>query len=99
MKTPQAGPECPVDAQVLLLLRELRETGSINRSARVAGFSYATAWRRLRGMEAALAFPLLLPRTGGRGGGGTALTPEGESFLQKHSTPQSLSYKEGLNHV
>lgn len=82
------APQCPVDAQVLLLLQELKETGSINRSAKKAGFSYATAWRRLKDMEAVLAFPLLLPRTGGRGGGGTALTPEGESFLQRHCGPR-----------
>lgn len=69
------------DAQAVRLLADVEKTGSINRSAKELGLSYATAWRCLKEAETGLRMPLLAPRKGGAGGGGTRLTPQGSSFV------------------
>jgi molybdate transport system regulatory protein len=47
------------------------------------GMSYRAAWGKLRECEEKLGFPLIATKTGGRGGGGTALTPEACDFLAR----------------
>lgn len=70
------------EPRTLRLLLDIRETGSINRSAGRLGLSYTTAWRCLREAEQKLPIRLLAPQKGGRGGGGTALTPEGDEYVR-----------------
>jgi len=64
------------------LLEAVAETGSISAAARELGLSYATAWHRIDSMNRAAGRPLVSRRTGGRGGGGTLLTPMGEAALE-----------------
>lgn len=72
------------DAYVVYLLAGIRRTGSINRSAKSLGLSYSTAWRGLREAEDGLGVKLLAPKKGGPGGGGTALTPEGNDLVERY---------------
>lgn len=72
------------DTQAIRLLADIQRTGSINRSAKGQGLSYATAWRCLKEAESGLGMRLLVPKKGGPGGGGTALTPQGSSFVEKY---------------
>ena len=71
-----------LDARFFALLRALHETGAINRAARTAGLSYKGAWLLLEAACNLAQEPLLETATGGRGGGGTRLTPAALALLQ-----------------
>jgi len=58
-----------LDARFFALLEAIKSTGSINRAARTAGYSYKGAW------------PLIETETGGKGGGGTRLTTVAADLL------------------
>lgn len=66
------------------LLRGVQETGSLRSSALQMGMSYTKALKLLRNAEAALGFPLTMRAAGGRDGGGSTLTPEGEEWLNRY---------------
>jgi molybdate transport system regulatory protein len=64
-----------------VLLEAVRRTGSLNRAAADLGMSYRAAWRKVRECEARLGIPLVAATIGGRSGGGSRLTAEGERLL------------------
>jgi len=66
------------------LLRGVQETGSLRASAMQMGMSYTKALKLIRNAENALGFPLTMRTTGGRDGGGSRLTPEGEEWLGRY---------------
>lgn len=70
-----------LDARFFALLEALRQTGSINRAARTAGYSYKGAWLVLESAGNLATAPLLQRATGGSGGGGTRLTEAGLALL------------------
>jgi molybdate transport system regulatory protein len=70
--------------RTLHLLEAVQETGSLKAAARVAGFSYRSAWARVRRVEAALGFKLIESHSGGEQGGSSRLTPEAEVFIDKY---------------
>jgi molybdate transport system regulatory protein len=63
-----------LDARFFALLQAVADTGSINRAAKTAGYSYKGAWLVLETACNLANEPLLETATGGAGGGGTALT-------------------------
>jgi molybdate transport system regulatory protein len=62
----------------LELLIRVESTGSLNRAAAAMGMAYSKAWQSVRRAEGTLGFALLERQTGGRGGGGSTLSPEGK---------------------
>jgi len=64
------------------LLAAVAEHGSISAAARALGLSYATAWHRIDSMNRAAGRPLVARQIGGRGGGGTRLTPAGRAAMR-----------------
>lgn len=70
-----------LDARFFALLEAIEATGSINRAARTAGFSYKGAWLLLETAGNLAHEPLLATATGGAGGGGTRLTPAALGLL------------------
>ena len=71
-----------LDARFFALLQGIADTGSINKAARVAGYSYKGAWLVLESASNLAQAPLLLSATGGAGGGGTQLTDAAQALLQ-----------------
>jgi molybdate transport system regulatory protein len=70
-----------LDARFFALLEAIDATGSINKAARTAGYSYKGAWLLLESASN-LAHGQLTERvTGGTGGGGTRLTPAAHALL------------------
>ena len=59
------------------LLERIGETGSISEAARQLRISYKKAWEMVEAMNALAPRPLVERSTGGRRGGGTALTAHG----------------------
>jgi molybdate transport system regulatory protein len=65
------------------LLEAIVETGSISGAAAKLDVPYHRAWDKLEEMEKGLGMKLVVTQTGGTGGGGARLTPEGLDFVEK----------------
>jgi molybdate transport system regulatory protein len=70
-----------LDGRFFDLLAALALTGSLQKAARAAGYSYKGAWLVLDAANALTHAPLVETATGGVGGGGTRLTAEGQALL------------------
>lgn len=64
-----------------ILLERIKEYGSISEAAKSMKMSYKHAWEMLNSMNKQSSRPLLEKNAGGKGGGGTVLTSEGEKVL------------------
>lgn len=66
------------------LLQLIAQHGSIRIATREMNMAYSKAWKMLKKAEEILGFPLLDSQVGGKGGGGTTLTPECAYFLETY---------------
>ena len=76
--TPSFGPG------VASLLEQVKIHGSINAACANMNMAYSKAWKILKAAEKDLGFSLLSRTTGGKGGGFSKLTKEGEILLQNY---------------
>ncbi len=65
------------------LLQAIDETGSISAAAERMGIPYRRAWDKVHECEERLGVKLLATQTGGAGGGGARLTPEGVEYVKR----------------
>jgi molybdate transport system regulatory protein len=65
-------------AGIRQLLVGVESTGSLRRAASDMGMAYSKAWQIVRRAEEHLGFDLLVRKTGGTGGGGSAVSEEGK---------------------
>ncbi|MFZ5439442.1 MAG: winged helix-turn-helix domain-containing protein [Myxococcota bacterium] len=65
----------------VVLLERIRDTGSMLAAAKSMNMSYRHAWALVEDMNRLAPAPLVERATGGRGGGGTRLTPAGEEAI------------------
>lgn len=63
------------------LLKHIGTYGSMRQAALQMGMSYKAAWDAIDGMSKLVGEPLVERSTGGKGGGGTILTPRGERLI------------------
>lgn len=75
------------------LLRLIAEHGSIRVATKEMNMAYSKAWKILKKAEETLGFPLLNSQIGGKGGGGTTLTPECVNFLKTYSSFEKECYE------
>lgn len=66
------------------LLEAVKKKGSISEAARSLQISYAHAWRKIREIEQNLKTPVIKRKRGGKTGGSSVLTAEGEALLQEY---------------
>lgn len=66
------------------LLERIDRCESIRTATTEMKIAYSKAWTMLRSCEAALGYPLIQRKVGGAGGGGSTLTPEGRSLLERY---------------
>ncbi|RJG14148.1 LysR family transcriptional regulator [Pseudomonas cavernicola] len=66
----------------IALLSRIDSTGSISQAAKAVGVSYKFAWDSVDAMNAAAGSPLVERSAGGKGGGGTRLTPAGHALIE-----------------
>ena len=71
---------------VAQLLHTVQELHSLRAAALSMDMAYSKAWTIIKNSEKALGFSLLDSTTGGKGGGGAALTPEGTRLLRAYDT-------------
>ena len=72
----------------IALLEKVGELGSITRAAKAVGISYKTAWDTVNMINNMAEKPLVNRLTGGKGGGGTSLTAEGNNVISQYNTIQ-----------
>jgi len=76
----------------IALLEQIAATGSISAAGRAMGMSYRRAWELVEELNRQFTEPLVSARTGGKHGGGTALTPMGLSVVaQYHAIAQAVA--------
>lgn len=81
------------DPRRIALLKQIKQTGSISQGARLAGISYKSAWDAINEMNQ-LADQTLVDRvTGGKGGGGAAVTSYGERLIQLYDLLAQIQQK------
>lgn len=66
------------------LLKGIQETGSLRASASRMDMAYTKALKIMKNAEAALGFPLTMRKIGGKDGGGSELTQQGEEWLKRY---------------
>lgn len=66
-----------------LLLEAIKETGSINKAAKITNMSYRRAWSQIHSAEDSLGQPLLIKNKGGKDGGGAILTDFARDLLKR----------------
>lgn len=71
---------------VAQLLHAVQQLHSLRAAALSMDMAYSKAWTIIKNSEKALGFSLLDSTTGGKGGGGAALTPEGAWLLRAYDT-------------
>jgi molybdate transport system regulatory protein len=72
----------PLGRQRIALLEAIGREGSIAGAARSSGISYKTAWDAVGAMNNLFGSPLVASQTGGRRGGGAALTEDGRRLVE-----------------
>ncbi|HLF29069.1 MAG TPA: LysR family transcriptional regulator [Anaerolineae bacterium] len=71
------------------LLEAIAQTGSISAAAAQLNVPYHRAWDKIHEMEAGLGVKLVETQTGGSGGGGAQLTPDGARYIEQFRRFQS----------
>lgn len=66
------------------LLSGVEKNGSLHKTAEEMEMSWSKAFRIIKKAEEVLGFPLLERKTGGSGGGGSRITPEGKAWIRKY---------------
>jgi len=66
------------------LLKRIESTGSMNAAAKEMKMSYKAAWERVNSMDTLADKPLIERKTGGKGGGGTKLTPYAHELIETY---------------
>lgn len=67
----------------VVLLEKIAETGSISEAARQINMSYRQAWEHVDAVNRESSTPIVVTSTGGSGGGGTFITPDGMKAIKK----------------
>jgi len=75
----------------IALLEAIRDTGSISAAARRMEMSYRRAWLLVEQINQSMAEPAVSAATGGRQGGGAALTPVGERIVALYRSIESIT--------
>ena len=68
----------------IALLEAIRTAGSLSRAARELQMSYRRAWLLLASLNRSFKTPVARATTGGKGGGGAALTEFGEQLISSY---------------
>lgn len=86
----QLAKESPFFGPALALLLSLvGECGCVQTSCRMMGMSYSKGWALINEAEKRLGFALIERKQGGRDGGGSSLTPEGDRMLLRFNEFES----------
>jgi molybdate transport system regulatory protein len=83
----------------IALLKAIDETGSISAAGRSLGMSYRRAWQLIGELNAAFPKPVITAQTGGKSGGGAALTPFGTEIVAHYRAIEAKSHRSATRHL
>lgn len=66
------------------IMELVKETGKLSEAYKIMGLSSSKGWKIIKKAEEDLGFPLFISIVGGKGGGKTELSKEGEDFLNRY---------------
>jgi molybdate transport system regulatory protein len=66
------------------VLEEIARSGSISAAGRALRMSYRRTWELVEDLNTGLGTPVVETAAGGRGGGGTVLTPAGKAIIERY---------------
>jgi molybdate transport system regulatory protein len=78
-----------------ILLHGIEKTGSLRSAAMEMDMAYTKALNMIKRAEKALGFPLTERSIGGKGGGGSRLTPKAKEFLERYECYRDKCYEAG----
>ena len=81
------------------LLETIAREGSISAAARALGMSYRRAWGLVEEVNATFAGPAVTASTGGRRGGGAALTPLGAELVAAYRAIEDAAAAAARQHL
>lgn len=71
---------------VARIMTLVKETNKLSEAYRIMGLSSSKGWKIIKRAEEELGFPLFITVVGGKGGGKSELTKEGEELLAKYES-------------
>jgi molybdate transport system regulatory protein len=77
----------------IVLLEQIAATGSISAAGRAMAMSYRRAWELVEELNGIFAQPVVISRSGGRKGGGAALTKLGETLVARYRAIERKAMK------
>jgi molybdate transport system regulatory protein len=89
------GDDIAVGPGKIDLLEAIDRTGSITAAAKALGMSYRRAWLLVDTMNRCFKSPVVAAESGGRRGGGTALTPVGADVVRRYRRIESAAARAG----
>jgi molybdate transport system regulatory protein len=89
----------PLGEERIALLEQIAVSGSITQAAKALKISYKCAWDAVDAMNNIAPTPVVATATGGRGGGGARLTPEGERLIAAYRAiaAEYAQFLDGMN--
>ncbi len=70
----------------IALLERMRDCGSLSQAARELDMSYRRAWQLLDSLNTSFNEPVIVTSVGGKGGGGSEITPLGLALIETYRT-------------
>ncbi len=93
------GPGSRIGPGKIELLEKIAAFGSISAAGRAMNMSYRRAWELVEDMNRLFASPLVSPRTGGKHGGGTVLTPLGLAVVTRYRAIEQAATEAAQAHL
>ncbi|MFT3670561.1 winged helix-turn-helix domain-containing protein [Aestuariivirga sp.] len=78
------GPDQRIGPGKIQLLEHIAALGSIAAGGRALGMSYRRAWELIDELNGIFGKPVVTPKSGGKQGGGAALTPLGLALISRY---------------
>lgn len=78
------APDLRIGPGKVQLLEQIAALGSIAASCRTLGMSYRRAWELIDELNGIFGQPVVISRSGGKKGGGAALTPLGLTIISRY---------------
>lgn len=77
------------------IMELVRQTNKLSEAYRIMGLSSSKGWKIIKRAQNDLGFPLLTTEIGGKSGGNSKLSQEGEDFLNRYNAFVEELNKEG----
>ena len=85
-----------LDERRVALLESIRKHGSLTKAAKECNISYKAAWDNLQALSELAGCKLVSTKTGGNGGGGSALTKEAEELVDRYRSFKAKLFHERM---